>query len=52
MVEIRSIQGFPVSFEGDSYMLLEDRSRGRMSRPESESILESGVSERGEAVLI
>jgi len=46
MVEIRSVQGFPVNLEGDSYVLFDFCSRGRNCRPESDSVLESGVSER------
>lgn len=48
MVELRSIQGFPVSFAGDSYVLLDFCSRGRTCRPDPDSILESGISERGD----
>jgi L-serine dehydratase len=47
MVELRSVQGFPVSLEGDSYVLLDFCSQGRTSRPAQDQILEEGVSERG-----
>jgi L-serine dehydratase len=52
MVELRAVQGFPVSFEGDSYALLDFCTRGRTSRPDPETILESGVSERSDARMM
>jgi L-serine dehydratase len=49
MVELRSIQGFPVSFKGDSYVVLDFCSRGREYRPDPSITLEAGLSEHGDA---
>jgi len=51
MVELRSILGLPVSFEGDCYVLLEEGDACRDFRPDDGALLESGVVERGGAAL-
>jgi L-serine dehydratase len=52
IVELRSVQGFPVSLEGDSFVALDFGPSGERFEPEPSTELESGRVERGGAFLV